>query len=306
MTTPYDHDALWLKAKLFVNRALDGEEFRSFDERALWATLALELLAKSALARTSPVLIAEPTEDGLNVLIATGLVEGEGKFRSVRASTVFSRCQRAFRPFSSAEAQVMTSARNEYLHGSLAGFTTIPEENWWPLFWRQAIILNSATDHDLADLVGPDREARIESYLERNRRNIEHRTEMLIEQARLRITQHRAGTLPARVAKRWSPGINSTAGLAYAETEQCPACQEYGQIEGETVHDRTLTRSEYSDEWDLSVEVSVYAEYFSCSNCGLILDRVELIEQAGMESIFLTDGSDADLAYLEGPEYGND
>jgi hypothetical protein len=57
---------------MFLNRAMDEQEARSFDERALWATLALELLAKAALARTSPVLIAEPTEEGTNLLIADG------------------------------------------------------------------------------------------------------------------------------------------------------------------------------------------------------------------------------------------
>src|SRR3954453_7270508 len=134
MTAPYDHDALWLKAKMFLNRAMDEEETRPFDERALWATLALELLGKAALARTSPVLIAEPTEEGTNLLIALGLMEGDAQFISVRAATVFRRCQRAFRPFSSDEAIKLTNARNEYLHGAVPGFTSIPESAWWPLF----------------------------------------------------------------------------------------------------------------------------------------------------------------------------
>lgn len=63
MSNPFDHDALWTKAKLFLNRAMDDDP-RSFDERALWAALALELLAKAALARVSPLLIAEPNEEG--------------------------------------------------------------------------------------------------------------------------------------------------------------------------------------------------------------------------------------------------
>ena len=123
---PYDHEALWAKAKVFLNRAMDPDPGRSFDEQALWASAALELLGKAALARVSPLLIAEPTEEGVNILIATGLIEGTAEFTSVSASTIFKRCQRAFRPFSAADAQKFADARNEYLHGSSIGFMTLP------------------------------------------------------------------------------------------------------------------------------------------------------------------------------------
>ncbi len=112
MTAPYDHQALWAKAKLFLNRAMDTAPSRSFDEQALWASAALELLGKAALARVSPLLIAEPTEDGVNVLIATGLIEGTAKFTSVRAATVFKRCARAFRPFDAGTAQKIADSRD--------------------------------------------------------------------------------------------------------------------------------------------------------------------------------------------------
>jgi hypothetical protein len=307
MTAPYDHDALWLKAKMFLNRAMDQQEARSFDERALWATLALELLGKAALARTSPVLIAEPTEEGTNLLIAMGLMEGDAQFMSVRAKTVFTRCQRAFRPFNADEAMKLTSARNEYLHGAMPGFTSIPEPAWWPQFWRQAIILNNAVERDIADLVGTDREPVVESYLDQNRKNVEHRTEMLIEQAKIRLSQHEAGTLPARIARKWSPGADLSAGMPRSDGHPCPACGELGLVEGEEIHDRDIEGVQVEeDEWEYSVRVSVYAEYFSCSNCGLILDRPELVEHAGIESIFVVEGTEDDIAYFDGGEYGND
>lgn len=94
MISPYDHEALWVKAKLFINRAMDDDEARSFEEQALWASLALELLAKAALARVSPLLIAEPNEEGSNLLIASGLLEGDARFTSLRAKTLFSRCHK--------------------------------------------------------------------------------------------------------------------------------------------------------------------------------------------------------------------
>lgn len=307
MTRPWDPDALWLKAKMFLNRAMDEADTRPFDERALWATLALELLGKAALARTSPALIAEPTEDGTNFLIATGLVEGESHFLSVRAKTIFLRCQRAFRPFSAEEALKLINARNEYLHSATPGFTFIPEQAWWPLFWRQAIILNNASDKDLADLVGSERESVVEAHLEQNRKNIEHRTEMLLEQARTRLAQYQAGTLPARIARQWTPGLDRSAGLARHAPMRCPVCGSLGEIEGEEIGDRDIAQSQVAeDEWEYQVTLTVYAEYFSCSNCGLVLDRSDLIEQAGLESTFGMEGDEDDVAELYEGEYGNE
>ena len=59
MSKPWDPDALFIKAKLFLNHAMDDDS-RQFDEQALWASLALELLAKAALAKVSPVLMTAP------------------------------------------------------------------------------------------------------------------------------------------------------------------------------------------------------------------------------------------------------
>ena len=202
MTSPYDHEALWTKAKVFLNRAMDPDQVRSFDERALWASAALELLGKAALSRVSPLLIAEPTEEGVNVLIATGLIEGTAKFSSVRASTIFKRCQRAFRPFSSADAMRIADSRNEYLHGSGLGFPTLIPELWWPRFWSQASILVTAQDRQIADLVGPDRAPSVEAYLEQNAEHVEHHTESLINRAKQRLAQFRCRNAARQSAAR--------------------------------------------------------------------------------------------------------
>jgi hypothetical protein len=180
---PYDHEAMWSKAKVFLNRAMDPDPGRSFDEQALWASAALELLGKAALARVSPLLIAQPSEEGVNILIATGLIEGNAKFASVSASTIFKRCQRAFRPFCSEDALKFADARNEYLHGSAIGFLTLVPQAWWPAYWALASILVTAQDREIEELVGRDRIAAVEGYLEQNSKNIEHRTEALIARA---------------------------------------------------------------------------------------------------------------------------
>ena len=307
MNVPYDHEALWLKAKLFVNRAMDGVgQESSFSERALWATVALELLAKAALARSSPLLIAVPTEDGKNLLIASGLMQGEARFHSVTAKTLYERCSHAFKPFSLQEAMKMTHARNEYLHGSTPHFTSIPETAWWPRYWALANVLVVANEMDLEALVGYQRLDEVEAHLRQNKKNIEDRTAMLIEAAKRRLSQFQQGTLPAKEAAKWSPGAPRDAGLTYSEPETCPACQSTGSLEGDDVEDVDVSYERSADDYFTVVTVTVYAVYFSCTSCGLILDSPDLIEQAGLRQRFDAEGSDYLLAQHEADDYGND
>ena len=305
MSAPYDHEALWLKAKLFLNKAMDDEDVRPFDERALWASLALELLAKAALARQSPLLIAVPSEDGTNVLIALGLIGGKARFESVAAKTLYSRCEKAFKPFSKAEAEKITHARNEYLHGAAAEFTLIPEKAWWPRYWAQAVILVAGCDREVEDLVGSSRATVVREHLEQNKKNVEHRTEMLLQRARQRRAQYEAGTLPAKVASEWQQGRSFRASLAHAQDQDCPACGGQGVVEGDNVTD---VETEYlridDDDYDVMVTLTVASEYFSCPHCGLVLDDYQVLEEAGIEETFQADGDSSDIPY-EG-EYGND
>jgi hypothetical protein len=303
VTAPYDYEALWAKAKAFLNRAMDPGPDRSFDEQALWASAALELLAKAALARASPLLIAEPTQDGLNVLIAAGLVQGSAQFTSVSASTVFRRCERAFRPFSAAEAMKFAAARNEYLHGSSIGFMAIPSQAWWPRYWSLAVTLVTALDRDVED-----RRTVVEEHLARNARNVEHRTEALLERARQRLAQYRAGTLAARIQAEWQSGSDVFSELPCYATQECPACGEDGTVEGE---DGEQVSFEY--HYDLEdgspvgaearLEVPVYR--FCCETCHLVLDDYELIAQAGLPDSFEFIDDNPEWPEDE-PDYGND
>jgi hypothetical protein len=304
MSTSYDHEALWIKAKLFLNHAMDSDESRGFEEQALWASLALELLAKAALARVSPLLIAEPSEEGTNLLMASGLVEGDARFTSVRAQTIYTRCSKAFKPFSQKEALAINRARNEYLHGAGIGFNGIPPDAWWARYWAQAAILVNALDTDIDDLVGSDRVGIVEGHLAQNARNLEHRVEMLTERAKQRLAQYQSGVLPSRVAKEWDYPANLSAGLTYHADEPCPACGHDGLLEGEDVQSSEIRYEQIdAEDYEVSAELTVGADYFSCPRCRLVLDSYELLEAAGVSVTFEATGDVSD--FME-PEYGND
>lgn len=304
MPPSYDHEALWVKAKLFLNHAMDDSDHREFEERALWASLALELLAKAALARTSPLLIAEPSEEGTHLLMASGLIEADARFTSVRAQTIYKRCQKAFKPFSLQEATAITNARNEYLHGAGVGFYGLPPNVWWARYWAQAAILVNALDSDIEALVGQDRVNVVDSYLIQNAKNLEHRVEMLLERAKQRLAVRESGTLSSRLSREWDTAKDLRAGLAHSAEEICPACGNLASIEGDDVINSEVKHEQVAEDDFISwAELEVGADYFSCQNCRLVLDSYELLDAAGVATQFEAEGDAAD--YFE-PDYGND
>jgi hypothetical protein len=168
--------------------------------------------------------------------------------------------------------------------------------NGGPDFWAQAAILVTALDKNISELVGPDREGVVIAHLEQNAKNIERRTETLIERAKQRVQQHLEGTLPAKVAAEWKTDLNLSAHLAHHETAECPACGSAGLLEGSEIIDTE------ADVYEVILTVS--AAYFSCSTCRLVLDRYELVRQAGFPETFETEGNPNEL--FPEPEYGND
>jgi hypothetical protein len=174
-----------------------------------------------------------------------------------------------------------------------------------PQYWALASILVTAQDRDIEELVGHDRTAVVEGHLEQNAKNIEHRTEALIARAQQRLALYRAGVLAAKIQKEWQSDADLSARLRFTVRETCPACGA-GTLEGQDSSDTTLDY-EYDDEEEGPVDVqaiiTVPVEYFSCSNCHLVLDRYELITHLGLPETFEVIDEDPDFGE---PEYGND
>src|SRR5947199_1917795 len=56
-----ERDALYAKSQVYIGRGLRAQSDNETEEYQLWASLALELLGKAALAKIHPVLVADPT-----------------------------------------------------------------------------------------------------------------------------------------------------------------------------------------------------------------------------------------------------
>lgn len=300
---PYDSEGLWLKSRPFINRAMDRSV--EFEEAAFWACCALELLGKSALSRVSPLLIALPTDDGNSLLVASGAVEGADSFVTVQAKAVWARCGRAFKQFNVPEAKVLSLGRNAYIHSADIGFDVIPPADWWPRFWALAHVLIAHCDKSVEDYVGPGRAVEVEAHLETNRANRDRRLKSLIENAQLRLRLRASNSMAGRMQIEWERFENTARGWTHRATQFCPACDELADVGGEEVLDRELVRASYDDP-DAHVMLIVATEELSCDYCHLALSDADLLERAGVEISFETEGSLEDVADLFEEEYNNE
>jgi hypothetical protein len=275
---------------------------RSEDERRLWASLALEQLAKWALALTSPTLVADPVNAGGEQLLkALGLRDG-GPYVSVTASTAFKRCAAVYKPFSESDALKFSGARNEYLHGTEIAVLKTPFDAWWSRFWSLMNVLLVAHQLTMEDLVGGARLAEVEAHLARNAKRITHQYEAAIEAARRNLGRYNDHQMLADEAARWERADDGRYMWTYADSADCPACGALGVLEADDADDKEVHWPEDPDDYP-SVDAVFTPEHFACPRCHLSLDGWELLAEAGLADQVRVA---TDESPYEDSEYGND
>lgn len=298
-SNPLDHEVLWLKAKTFVNRSFSAVDSGAFDEAALWAACALELLGKAALSKVSPLLVADPSDEGKSLLVAAGLSADFAGYKSIQAKAVFSRCARAFPSFNATRANQIAVSRNEELHSGGLPFATVRQDVWWESFWALATVLVQSQDRTLDELVPPERLQVVEEHLARNAENTKLRVESLIQRATQRLKLLDASVLSVRVQAELSARAVAID-LDFASPIDCPACGANGHIHGDFVGD-----SDVEVDYDEGVAIeraTVWTDSFSCENCGLVLPDQDFVAAANLPATFSIERE----YEPEYDDYGND
>lgn len=301
--TAFSASDYWSKGRLFINRALEPEGERSEDERRFWATLALEVLAKWALAKHSPTLVADPEKGGgAELFKALGLREGYPEV-SITVTTAFKRCESLHKHFSATEAGKFSAARNEYVHGTGIELLNIPGDAWWSRYWSLVAVLLTAHGVEFTELVGHAHVAAIEAHLERNAKRVEQQVKTAIEAARLSLATFEQGLMLAADAARWQANRDQRAMFEYEAEVECPACGAYGTAESSSYDD--YDRDSSGDPEDVPMlAIRFTPEYFSCPNCHLVLSEFGLVEEAGLAEEIEIHIEDDGRGWEA--EYGND
>ncbi|WP_336960961.1 hypothetical protein [Sphingobium aquiterrae] len=281
LAATWDSQALYDKAARYMQQVegLDSDEW----DYALWSSLALELLARAALANVHPALLAEPDKNGSNLVSALGFEPIEKKFspKSITVAEVFRRLA-AMLPDFAAEHESFgiqhTGRRNAELHSGEIGFDGVKGSSWQPRFYQTCSVLLASMGVTLEEFVGADEakaaEAIMAAAADESAKVVKGDVEAHSKVWQAKGTDERA-TLTAQ-AQVWA---TRQAGHRVG----CPACGSQALVVGGPV-----TAPARKLEGDEIVEKQEYLpNHFECIACGLKMTGLSRLAVVGLAGRYI-------------------
>lgn len=276
----WERKPLWDKATLFMGRAM--EQDREQETFGLWAAMGLELLARSALAKVSPTLLAEPEKDHRNVLHALGLGSGNPP-KSIATAQVLALCRSLIADFTEAEmkaASALIGRRNEELHTGAASFLNFQTQTWLPAFYRCCKVLAEFQGESLTSLLGPDEAQVAEKTLKETENNLLDKIKSLIAAHKKVFDAKEVGERERLAAEAEEQGLR----LSHQKHHRvkCPACTCTATVQGDAYGGEHVKHGDGC----IIVRQNVVPTRFSCSACGLKLSGYGELLSAGLADHF--------------------
>jgi hypothetical protein len=261
----FEHNNLFYKAKLYIERAL--EEERDSDLFPFWLSLSLEFLCKSTLAKISPALLAEAgSNESLNLLYAMGY-EVTKKPRSIVMPLVFDRLTKINIEFTNAEKDMcllIIEQRNIELHSGLNGYSEFPVSRWLGEYYRICKILLKFQNLNLKDFLGVEEaiaaERMIESDAEKIKKAVLDRV-----QAYKKVFQDLSPE--SQSEKRSTANTENKVRMRNSKAAICPCCESEAVILGETISYSTPRLIDGA----IRQETRYLPSHFRCATCGLTI-----------------------------------
>lgn len=296
------------KSKVYMQRAFRSKQAGDLDEYQLWASLALELLGKAALARIHPSLVADPTH--YQSLFAACGVQVGTDIKTISAGTLYKRLLHLSKYFDTKVkdfCDTISLRRNAELHSGEAPFQQMRLEAWEGRYWHAAQIILNILNSSLEEWLGAD-QARAPSEV------VRHAADALVQAARGRVDQAKEHFEKRPKKERLNAIDDSKTKHAYhypslfkllADHQwgvECPACTGRAFLAGITYGEEVLDEVSDEEGWEEVVEKSYGAEELQCPVCDLHLDSREEIEAVGVDP----DHTETEVREREyEPDYGN-
>jgi len=275
---PWSSEALLAKAMRYAQemQPLSREDWRF----GLTSAFVLEFLARSTLAATSPVLLAD-TKDWNNIYFALGKQPTAPKFipKSVDISAVLTRLRDILPAFTTeleGFAAQHINRRNEELHAGSIPFEGLPT-TWLALFYQTCKVLLEAICRDLEYLFGADEAKLAEQLIAASR----DESAKAVQKA---IVAHKTVWEANDAEEREKLAQKATVWAArqHGHRVACPACSCVALVLGMAVA-APVKRL----EGDLIVEVQDHLpSKFECVSCNLKIAGLSQLNACGLGSTY--------------------
>lgn len=301
-------EALIAKSRVYVQRAFRAKVANDFDEYQLWASLALELLGKAALANIHPSLVVDPTH--YESLFAASGVIISADIKTIAAATLYKRLAHLSKYFDSKVKEfcdAISIRRNAELHSGELPFHQMVPEAWEGRYWQAAEIIAGLSKISLEEWIGADNakapkglvSAAAAATIEAAKRRVEQAREHFMERPR----KERNAALDLSKSKHDYHFPKLFNLLAEKEWDVvCPACTGRAFLAGMGFGEEVIDPEAGAEGWEEQVEKYYGAEEFHCPTCDLHLNSRPEIEAAGLDPD-ITEVESREREYE--PDYGN-
>jgi hypothetical protein len=273
----WEREPLLQKARLFFERAF--AESREDPAFGLWSSLALELLARAALASISPTLLAEPDNEHRYLLHALGRGSERTQRKSIATVQAFGLCRKLYPAFTEEDfqtAMALANRRNDELHSGAAAFVEYLPNQWLTGFYRACRSLAEAMGESLASVLGEEEAAAGELALQAGREGVRQKVQATIAAHRkvfeTKSNEHREAA--AKQAKELGDQLASQRHHRVA----CPACTCIGTVQGTVFGKEHVTHV----DGEIIVRQAVSPTSFHCPACDLRLESYSELDAAGI------------------------
>jgi hypothetical protein len=296
MVMDWTADALYDKSKLFMARAHEQPvESQLF---AFWASLSLELLARGALAKVHPVLLADPREDG-SILYAFGIQPAKPP-KSIVTKAIVIRCAQLVEGFTDDMAKhcaLMADQRNTELHSGAVGFDDFDNAAWLPGTYEVIEVLLKHLGKDWKDFLGDDHAAAAIEMLSDRRETIKKQVQDRISTAK-KLFAGLAAEEKTKRAGQWAATAKELlqANRRLSREIKCPACGLSGLVAGSVVGRGPVRIDETSNTIDR--EVRILPTKFRCTHCELKLDGFQELRQANLGNVYTMQESEDPIEFF--------
>lgn len=288
----WSQEALFAKAQLYAETMTENAD--SDWQFGLWSALTLEMLVRAAVAKTSPVLIAD-NQDWANVLYGLGIQPKKQKFvpKSAAASDIVLRAEELIPDFTREYANFCVShfaRRNAEVHTGNMSFSNIGTSTWLPMFYSVCGVLLTAQSESLQSLFG----AVVATQAAEDIAALRDETAKSVKGT---ISAHKTVWEQKTDKERATATTQAnTASLRhYGHRTPCPACESIALLQGKAAG---IAKRTVDDDGIYERQV-MKPEAFSCVACGLKISGYSKLLAAGLGNTFVSTSHYDAVEYFE-------
>jgi len=292
--TPHEWstEALLTKAGRYADLML--EQGRDEWLYGFWSALCLEMILRSTVAYTSPVLLAD-TKDWNNTLYALGQRESLGKLspKSIDITEVISRLETLVPNFNREIANFCVlhlQRRNAELHSGALPFDPLSTSAWLPQFYAAIHVLLQAQGRSVAQLFG-DQEAATATTL------IEAMKDDAAKSVRGTISAHKTIWNDKSDAERETLAKNASVLSTRSDGHRvtCLACESIALLHGSPAGAES---SVYKDGM-IVIREPMLPSSFECKACSLKIVGYSKLNACGFGGTFTSTSHIDPVDYFE-------